>query len=677
MKLLTIHSRCIILCLLSVTVTSLLTCRLVKIHILDSEKNQKEAQSSYLEREYIKARRGIIIDARNNQLVSNIFNASLIADRYRLDDPRMAALGLAYSQAANSPEWPELDEKGRNKLIERLRRKIYLSAQKDEEVISPDRMAMVEDLLQEADSSNDNKATSNVIEENFDKDALDKIIKSHEEYAITIIATRLNLNKDELLKKLRDTKNKRIVLVQNLTNDQVEILENDLRNMRVQGFTFDRSARRWYNMPHTLVHVLGYTDFRGRGMMGIEKSLDRYLAGQDGFRQSARDSRGLPLSSSLDKLKPAVHGLNLQLTIDMNIQNIVEEELDAGIAEFNPERIAAIMVEPKTGSIMAMACRPSYNLNDKDKEALEKGALNYCVQGVYEPGSTFKVVAVSGALDAKKVTLNTPINCGSKHYSEGAIQITDTSSYGTQPVLGVVRKSSNIGTYKIALRLSRDNFVQYLKNFGLGQKTGIDLSSESSGSVRDGKNAVDYSRMCIGYAVGVTPIQVAMVYAAIANGGVMMKPRLVERIFDNENKTVQEEMTKPQVLKRVISETAARDMRTALRSVTEQGGTGTRSRVPGFTVGGKTGTARRHVEGKGYMQGQYTVSFAGMLPAEKPAFICLVVVDNPRTTTVTHYGGTIAGPIFKKIAQRTAAALNLAPTEPINEQKAVTSNDHH
>lgn len=675
MKILTINTRCVLLCLLSVTVTSLLTAKLVKIQILDSEKNQKQAQQTYQEREVLKARRGIIVDNRDNQLVSNISNSSLIADRYRLDDPRMAALGLAYSMAANSPEWHDLDEKGRNKKIERIRRKICLDAQKEEEVISPDRMAMLEKLMAEA--NDDSPKAVDEARESFDPTALEKIIKKHEEYAIAIIAARLAMDKNVLLKKLRESKSKRIVLVQNLTDDQVEILQNDLRTMRVQGFTFDRSARRWYNMPNNLVHVLGYTNFEGHGMMGIERSLDRYLAGQDGFRLTARDSRGLPLSSSHDKLKPAVHGLNLKLTVDMNIQTIVEEELDHAMKEMNPDRIATVMVDPKTGNIMAMACRPSFDLNEKKEEDQKKGALNYCVQGVYEPGSTFKVVAVAGALDAKKASLNTPINCGSKFYSEGAIQITDTSSYGIQPVLGVVRKSSNIGTYKIALKLGRDNFVHYLKDFGLGQKTNIDLVSESSGSVRDGKNPVDYSRMCIGYAVGVTPIQMAMVYAAIANGGLLMKPRLVDRIFDNENKTVLSHETEPKVIRRIASESAMRDVRTALHAVTEEGGTGTRARVPGFNVGGKTGTARRHVEGKGYVQGEYTLSFAGMLPVEKPAFICLVVVDNPRTTSVTHYGGTIAGPVFQRIAERTATALNLTPTEPIRPNKTSHIKDDH
>ncbi len=679
-KLFTINSRCVILCLLCVTVVSLLTCRLVKIQLLDSDSNQRLAQRDYRKPEAIKAKRGLITDSRDNLLVSNVFTCNLIADRVHLDDPRVAAQGLAYAMAVRTSEWPALDEKGQNKLLKKTYRNIYLDVLKDDEGIEPDRIAIVEDLLARASNAQTpeqaEQAQKAAVHEDFDEEALNKLIRSHEEYAIDIIAQRLKLNKQELLDKLRNSKQKRIPLVQNITEEQMDILQKDLRTMHVDGFTFEHNARRWYHMPKTLSHVLGYTNFEGRGMIGIERSLDRYLAGQDGFRICFTDSRGLLLSSSLDKLKPAVNGLNLKLTIDMNIQSIVEEELEAGMKEMAAERAAVVMVEPHTGNIMAMACRPAFDLNEKNPAELEKGALNFCTQGVYEPGSTFKIVAVSSALDSKKATLNTMIDCGSKTYSEGAITLTDTASYGMRSVMGVVQKSSNIGTYKIAKRAGRAIVVDHLKKFGFGKRTGIDLSSESAGAVRDGENPVDFSRMAIGYAVGVTPIQIAMAYATVANGGVLMKPRLVERIFDSNNKTVTPDLTRPQEVCRVISESAARDMKKALMAVTEQGGTGTRGRIPGFKVGAKTGTARRHVEGKGYMDGQYTVSFAGIVPAEKPAFVCLVVVDNPRTTKVRHYGGTVAGPIFQKIAARTVAALNLTPTEPLSDFKESNDDSH-
>lgn len=659
MKLLTINTRCLVLCLLVVTVTSALAYRIVQIQILDSEQNQARTQKTYTDTEVLKYKRGLILDKRENILANNITSCNLIADRYRLDDPRMAALGLAYAIAANSPGWDTLDEKKQNRLIEQTRRKIYINTQKEEEEISVDRMAILEDLM--ARSGDDSEETVQKSREAFDEDALKDLISKHEDYAIDIISQRLKLDKQELLDKLRNTKAKRIVLVQGLSEGEMELLQKDLRTMKVQGFSFEKNARRYYTMPKALVHVLGYTDHEGHGMMGIEKSLDRYLSGQDGIRRMSRDARGLPLSSSLDETKPAVHGLNLRLTIDMNIQMIVEEELDAGMKEFNAERAAVIMVEPKTGNIMAMACRPSFDLNEKLQVDLEKGALNYCVQGIYEPGSTFKIVAAAGALDTKKATLNTMFDCGNRVYNDGIVQLTDTASYGMRPLQGVVQKSSNIGTYKVGLRLGATPFLDYLNKFGFNHATGIDLASESRGNVRNVHNRLDFSRICIGYAVNVTPIQMVMAYAAIANDGVLMRPRLVDRIFDVNNKTVESETTKPQEVRRVLSSKAARDMRTALASVTEKGGTGTQGKIDGFTVGAKTGTARRHVPGVGYRDGQYTVSFCGMVPAENPAFICLVVVDNPRTTSVSRFGGTIAAPIFKKIATRTVAALNLEP----------------
>lgn len=678
------------LCVVSVTITSMLAWRLVKIHVIESDKYQTAAAKSYIERAPLKSKRGFIMDARDNLLTNNIVNVSLIADRYRLDDVRMAALGLAYSTLMYSPEWKEkqaspeynaLSEEGKakalNKAVERVRRHIINDLIIKTDAVEGDIFSSLEDFFEEGkkdqlvdDSQQEDK------NKGVDKKKMADLIAKHEEYAVAIICDRLQINKEECLKKLRESKNKRIVLVQNLTDDQQEQLELDFRENKVQGFSFDRSERRWYTMPTMLSHVVGYTNFENKGQVGIERYLNKYLSGQDGFRQSSRDSRGLPLSSSLDKLKPAIHGLNLQLSVDMSLQAIAEEELDAGLAEMKAEKGTVILVEPKTGNILALACRPTYDLNlrntkkegDVNKEINPE--VNFAVQGMYEPGSTFKVVTVSGALDAKKVTLSTMIDCGSKILVEGPVTLTDTSSYGMRTVEQVVQKSSNNGTYRIGKRLGYKAFLDYYTKFGFGQLTGVPLASEIKGNKQDASNIVNFSRMAIGYAVGVTPLQVAMAYAAIANNGVRMKPRLVTRIFDNDNKEYFADETKPQEVCRVISERAATDMRKALLTVMEPGGTGQRCRVPGFKVGGKTGTARRFSENRGgYADGQYVCSFAGIVPIENPAFVCLVVVDNPRTQQFTHYGGTIAGPIFQRVATRAAAQMNLTPSELIAPAK--------
>lgn len=670
MKSITHYSRYVTLAVIVIGITTALAWNLVNIQVLNEDKAKRNSSSSYIETHILPSKRGIITDARDTVLVSNVFTCSLIADKYHLSDPRMAASGIAYSHLFHTEEWQNASSDAKLKQFNALRRRILHDVRKDDSKANEEGIFdHVENVINAfADSSQEDTSQEDIdTTKVFDKEKLKKLIETNEEYALGFICGRLSLNKDEMLTKLRESKNKRVVLAQNIPDEQIDALKNELRELRIEGFSFDYSARRQYSMPTLMPHVVGYTNIEGNGT-GVEQTYNEYLAGQDGFRRFARDSRQLPLPSPTDALKKPTHGLNLKLTIDCAIQAMVEEELDQGLAEFESERGAVVMVDPKTGDIMAMACRPAFNLNSLSQEELSKGSLNFCTQSAYEPGSTFKIVAVSSGLDIGKVNLNTIIPCGGKHFSRGAITITDTSSYGSIPVQKVITKSSNIGSFLIAERGGPKNFIEYLQKFGFGQKTGIRLPGESKGVMLNVNNSVDFSRMAMGYAVSTTPLQIAMAYAAIANDGVLMKPRIVQRIFDMDNKTMAEDITKPQEVGRVISSKTAKEMRQALQTVTEQGGTALRARVEGFNIGGKTGTARRHVEGKGYVAGQYTVSFVGIMPIEDPAFVCIVVVDNPRTTKVTHYGGTVAAPIYAKIAKRTADILNLTPTNPVKEK---------
>lgn len=673
-KLRSIELRISLLCILVFSITGFMSYKLVSIHSLPEEQIRKKAEE--ITRTYpIKHKRGLILDKRDRVLLHNTIVGDLIADRTHLDDPKIASLSIAYQQLATTdPEWETYTQEKQNKLLSNRRNLILKNIQKQEEKDSMDKMAAMTRLM--ALMSENSEEAVKESREQIDKEELDRLIATNEEYSADIISQRLNIDKEELLKKIRkkpdrsidpNKKITRIVLAQNIDPKRMALLRKDLREMKVEGFYFEEKARRTYFTPRSLVHVLGYTDHTGTGQMGIEKSMDRYLSGQDGARRVQVNSRGFALPSSMDKLKPAVHGMNLRLTVDMNLQAIVEEELAAGLKEYESQRGAIIMVDPKTGDIMAMACLPDFDLNERKKEDLLKGGGNYCIFETYEPGSTFKLATVSGALDARKVTLNSRFNCGDRVLKDGPVVLTDSAGYGSRTVQEIITKSSNNGTYLISKTLYRLPLVNYIKSFGFGSKTGIDLSGESSGRIGTGENIVDYSRMAIGYAVNVTPIQIAMAYAAIANNGILMRPRLVDKIFDYNNIPVDSLITEPQIVRRVVSPKAAADMRKALATVTKKGGTGTKAHVPGFTVGGKTGTARKHVPGRGYIDKQYTVSFCGMLPAENPAFVCLVVVDNPRTTKAPHYGGTIAAPIFRKVAERVVEVLKLTPTEPIQE----------
>jgi cell division protein FtsI/penicillin-binding protein 2 len=312
-----------------------------------------------------------------------------------------------------------------------------------------------------------------------------------------------------------------------------------------------------------------------------------------------------------------------------------------------------------------MASRPSYNLNRRQR--INDASLNFATQAIYEPGSTFKVIAVSGALDAGVVNPLTPVFCHGGYFQEGAIIVHDHHPYGTLTVEGVVQKSSNIGAYMLARKLGKKRFFAMGERLGFGRKTGIRLSGESSGVFRDTGNGVDFSRVAYGYAANVTPLQVVCAYAAVANGGRLMRPRIVSRVVSNEGRVI--EQINPEMVGRAMSGKTAEQVRKALSMVVSNKGTARRAKVPGYRVGGKTGTARKHDPKHGYMPGHYTVSFVGIVPIDQPAFVCVVVVDDPRIdpAVVPHYGGTIAAPIFSRIAERVAKYMKIPPTEPVEE----------
>jgi cell division protein FtsI (penicillin-binding protein 3) len=469
-----------------------------------------------------------------------------------------------------------------------------------------------------------------------------------------------------LLSKLRqdgvEKKKRRLVLAQNLTDDQVHAINEAIVQAHIQGLKCESSWKRVYLVPNMLTHLTGYVGQNQEGSRlltgscGLEQQLDGYLLGQDGVRETRRNQKGLLIASKDDRFKPPVDGRNVKLTINMNIQQIVEEELDKGLAYYRAPRGTIIVIEPKTGDILAMASRPHFNLNTK--ENMQEGALNFAVQGLYEPGSTFKLVSVTSAVDSGKASFSTPIDCTTAPVP-GARPVSDAPrSYGTLTVAEVLKKSSNPGAFRIGCRAGGWNvYKKYLKAYGFLDPTGVELPSEARSRIQDGSNFVNFSRITYGYAVQVTPLQVAMAYAAVANDGVRMRPRLVEGIYDRDGRLV--ERRDPVEVCRVMKKETAKNMRVALAGVAGEGGTARRGNVPGYQIGGKTGTAHKAKEGGGYYSDRYTVSFVGLLPYDDPAFVCLVVVDDPHPTDCHPGGGTVCAPIFKEVGTRIAATLNI------------------
>lgn len=475
---------------------------------------------------------------------------------------------------------------------------------------------------------------------------------------VRVLAKPLGVPNWELRQKFDKKKAGYIVLKRGLPEDDHRAMADLLRESKIGGVYFRQETQRFYPSPDRLTHVLGYVDAEGNGKTGVEKIAEEYLQGEAGFRFLERDRRGREIVVFRGESKQPTEGHTVRLTIDMALQCIVENALAQAVDMYQPEKATIILMDPATGAVVAMASRPDYNL--VTREGLRR---NPAVSDLYEPGSTFKVVALAGALDRRLINLRTPIYCEEGIFEFDGLTLEDHHPYGELSAQMVFAKSSNIGTFKIARQLSADSFYSYMRSFGFGQKTGIDLTAEAGGTVKRVENwsTPSLSRMGMGYEVSVTPLQMVAAYGAIANGGELMKPMVVSSIEDSRGRVV--EKFEPETVRRVISEQAAARMREAMMAVVGEDGTGELAAVPGHRVAGKTGTARKYSPENGeYLHGRYVVSFAGFFPAEDPKLVGLVVIDDPVAEGVNIYGGTIAGPIFSRIAGAAATYLNIEPS---------------
>jgi cell division protein FtsI/penicillin-binding protein 2 len=613
---------------------SLLSARLVQIQLVDRKEYAASASRAYQRTEKLPAVRGMIVDRHEEPLAKSIPVATVSVDKNHLRDPEVASFGLAYQQASAEPGWAELDAGKRRSRIYALRRSIL--ANESREVI----------------------------------------VEKHLAYAVGVLARPLGMRRDELREKinLEQVRPLYFPIAKDLPQDVADRLREAVREHWIQGFDVDNSIKRWYTAPTVASHLIGFTgeveekDEEGKkhpkvvGRSGIEAAMEDYLAGRDGWRKHQRDSYGLVVPGGSNSLMPPRAGLNVQLTLDMGIQAIVEEELDAALAEFNSIRGTVVLLDPKTGQVLAMASRPTFDLNRR--ENIAENGFNYAIQAAYEPGSTIKLVSAAGTVNEGLVSPLTSVFCHNGYFADGSVVVRDQYPASYLTVEGILQKSNNIGAYKLGRQLGSRRFYQYVHGFGFGKKTGIMLSGESGGIARDTSNAVDFSRATFGYAMSVTPLQMANAYAAVGYDGKLRKPQVVKALVANDGTIVEE--FPPEVLSEVVKPETAKKMRLALEKVTQRGGTATLAAVPGFRVGGKTGTARKHnPNGRGYLANRYIVSFVGMMPVEDPAFVAVVVIDDPRTDKVKAGGGTMAAPTFGKIAARVAARMNLQPTEPV------------
>jgi cell division protein FtsI/penicillin-binding protein 2 len=638
MKTRSFQSRCLALCSVIVAGLSLLSVRLFQIQVWD-RKQVAGKNHPFDQAQVLPGLRGKIVDRNEEVLAKSMPVGSVYADINHLANPKEMATVVAYERVSRMTGWEQMDGEKRRRAVR------------------TERMEILGDM------------TPAVIRET----ALAR--------CVSVLARPLGMRREELRKILvegigRKTRGE-FPITKNLPDDVARLIQETIDSNGIEGIFLRHSYRRTYTSEMLATHIIGYTGeieekgptgrpaYRQIGKFGIESYLEEYLAGRDGYRTERRDPYGMRIPGESQSVNPPRPGLNVQLTLDMGIQAIVEEELDAGLAQFKSERGCAIVMDPETGEILGMASRPHFNLNRLDN--LDVAGSNFALQSIYEPGSTIKIVAAGAALNERLVSPQTSIFCHNGYYRQGSVLVEDRDHpYGYLTVEGVLQKSSNIGSYKLAQQLGMTRFYEYLDRWGYGRKTGIQLSGESRGVIRNTGNPTDFSRAAYGYALAVTPLQVACAYSVVAGDGKLRKPRIVRSIIANDGTVVQK--FAPEVVSTVLRPESAKAMRKALEKVTAEGGTAKRARVPGYLVGGKTGTARRIKDGK-YQMNNYVASFAGMLPADDPAFVCVVVIDDPRVATGDPFGGIVAAPIFANIGRRAAAHMNLTPTEPVGEGK--------
>ncbi|MBV9492054.1 MAG: penicillin-binding protein 2 [Verrucomicrobia bacterium] len=486
------------------------------------------------------------------------------------------------------------------------------------------------------------------------------------------IAHQLEMDPRELAAKLGSGA-KYLVLKQEVSEARAEEIRTNLQAARLKGVRFEPDFKRMYPNGSLLAQVVGFVDHKHQGVMGIERTMQEFLQGADGFRYIEIDRTGRELVPYRGLEKPARDGCDVTLTIDLGLQSIVEQELEAACAQYRPERAVAVMMRPSTGEILAMTSRPSFDLNAAGESTPEQQKNGGIVEMV-EPGSTFKIVATSAALEEKLVTPDTTVFCENGRFQYAGRILRDAHPMGVLTVHQILAKSSNIGVAKLALQLGEAKLYEYVRKFGFGERTGVALTGEIPGLVipLDRWGKLEITRVPMGQSVAVTPLQMVAAMSAVANEGKLMKPLVVTKIIDPKGRPVV--TFAPEVVRQVVSPQTTKKIVSALKDVVSKQGTAQKAAVKGFSVAGKTGTAQKVDPKGGYYQGRYITSFVGFMPAEDPKFTLLVMLDDPKTKPGEAYGGLVAGPIFARMAERAANYLDLRPTEPTQPDARMTGN---
>ncbi len=468
-----------------------------------------------------------------------------------------------------------------------------------------------------------------------------------------VLAPFLEMPAQEIARKIKAAKNF-TWLVRRLPPEKAE----RIRNLKLKGIGFAPESKRFYPNSEVAAHVIGFTGIDPSGLDGVELKYDSVILGNTGYLVTERDALGRDIAPKAELVRSSSPGKNVILTLDKNIQYITERELSKAVTSSGARHGTALVMEPDTGKILAMANYPTFNPNSYFRYS-QNELRNRAVADSFEPGSTFKTFLIAAALEERLVRPTDAFNCENGSYSFAGHTIHDTHSYGRLSVSDILKYSSNIGAAKIGFKLGDDRLARYLRKFGFGERTGIDLPGESPGNMRSNQRwyGVDLATISFGQGITTSAVQLATAISAIANGGTLMKPYVVERILDDNGNVARK--IEPQALRRVISPDTALKVTRMMEGVTAPGGTGTNAAVDGYRVAGKTGTAQKaDPVSHRYSASKRTGSFIGFVPADRPRLTILVVIDEPKTSP---YGGVVAAPVFHGIALNALAYLKIAP----------------
>jgi len=473
------------------------------------------------------------------------------------------------------------------------------------------------------------------------------------EKTVNELASVLQIDGKELKKRLKNHRSFEWVQ-RKISSKEAE----QIKALQLPGIFFLKENRRFYPNSQLAAHLIGFVGLDSKGLEGIEFQYDALLNGKNRVWAAARDALGREIAMGKLPFEKEDHYRNIVLTIDKPIQHITEAELDRGVEKWGAKGGMAIAMDPLTGKILAMASYPTFNPN-QFIQSRSKSWRNGAVSDVFEPGSLFKVFLAAAALEEHLVRPSDSFHCENGSYTVYDRTIHDTSKHGYLTFQQIIKFSSNIGASKVGEKMGKERFYRYISAFGFGEKTGINLPGEGKGILRHPRYwpPVALDTISFGQGISVTGIQLVTALSAIANGGFLMKPYVVEKITNEKGEVVQS--FQPETIRKVVSGETAKKVTMLLKATTEKGGTGEGAVPAGYEVAGKTGTAQK-VDSLlgGYSENRYISGFMGVAPAEAPKLALLVVIDEPQGG---NYGGVVAAPIFKAIMEKVLPYLQVVP----------------